>query len=521
LVGLVLGVGSCGRPPLGDAPGPGGTAPVVVVSPGNDAGGSGGGGGAPTSTGSGGAPSSDDGGTTAACGNGRLDPGEECDDGNSSDADACSSLCKEQRVSALAIGGDRTCAILSGGRVKCWGYVAYAELGYGDYKSRGDAPGEMGSTLPFVDLGAGRSAVAISLGYEHICALLDGGDVKCWGGNYFGELGLGDHDDRGGTPGQMGDALPKVDLGTDQTAVAISAGYGHSCALLTGGRVKCWGSNGVGELGLGDTVDRGGAPGQMGDALPAVDLGTGRTAVAISAGSASDAFYDHTCALLDDGQIKCWGSSSGGQLGLGDTMNRGDHPGQMGDALPAVDLGTGQTAVAVGYTCALLFGGSVKCWGDADVLGQGDMTSRGASPGQMGDNLPATDLGTGRKAVALASGYGTSCALLDDRALKCWGWNYDGQLGLGDTVNRGMKPGQMGDDLPAVDLGTGRRAAAVILGTAASAGDEHACAVLDDGSAKCWGVGGPLGLGDRQGHGAQPGQMGDDLPTVKLFSDVW
>jgi len=149
------------------------------------------------------------------------------------------------------------------------------------------------------------------------------------------------------------------------------------------------------------------------------------------------------------------------------------------------------------------------------------MTSRGASPGQMGDNLPATDLGTGRKAVALASGYGTSCALLDDRALKCWGWNYDGQLGLGDTVNRGMKPGQMGDDLPAVDLGTGRRAAAVILGTAASAGDEHACAVLDDGSAKCWGVGGPLGLGDRQGHGAQPGQMGDDLPTVKLFSDVW
>jgi len=61
----------------------------------------------------------------------------------------------------------------------------------------------------------------------------------------------------------------------------------------------------------------------------------------------------------------------------------------------------------------------------------------------------------------------------------------------------------------------------VILGTAASAGDEHACAVLDDGSAKCWGVGGPLGLGDRQGHGAQPGQMGDDLPTVKLFSDVW
>jgi E3 ubiquitin-protein ligase HERC3 len=79
----------------------------------------------------------------------------------------------------------------------------------------------------------------------------------------------------------------------------------------------------------------------------------------------------------------------------------------------------------------------------------------------------------------------------------------------------------MGDSLPALDLGTGRRARAVILGTAASAGDEHACALLDDWSAKCWGEGGSLGLGDTRPRGSGPGEMGDALPAVKLFSDVW
>ena len=117
--------------------------------------------------------------------------------------------------------------------------------------------------------------------------------------------------------------------------------------------------------------------------------------------------------------------------------------------------------------------------------------------------------------------HGTSCALLDDGALKCWGSNYDDQLGLGDTVSRGDRPGEMGDSLPPVDLGPGRQARAVFLGTAASAGDEHACAVLDDGSVKCWGEGGALGLGDTRARGSGPGEMGDALPTVKLFSDSW
>ena len=116
---------------------------------------------------------------------------------------------------------------------------------------------------------------------------------------------------------------------------AISAGRNHTCALLSSGAVKCWGNNYDGQLGLGDTNDRGGGANEMGVNLLAVDLGLadGVTVTAISA----DVY--HTCALLSSGAVKCWGNNSDGQLGLGDTNKRGDGANEMGAALPVVDLG--------------------------------------------------------------------------------------------------------------------------------------------------------------------------------------
>jgi len=125
---------------------------------------------------------------------------------------------------------------------------------------------------------------------------------------------------------------PAVDLGVGVTAVEIVAGEGHSCALLSDQRVKCWGSGINGEIGLGDTNSRGDGPGEMGDSLPAIDLGTGLTAVTVSA------TWLATCAVLSDGRLKCWGSNQYGAMGLGDTTACGDQPGEMGDALPAVKL---------------------------------------------------------------------------------------------------------------------------------------------------------------------------------------
>lgn len=135
----------------------------------------------------------------------------------------------------------------------------------------------------------------------------------------------------------MGDQLPAVDLGAGRSAKAIFAGSFHYCAILDNAQVKCWGNNAVGQLGYGDTNARGDAPGEMGDALLALNLGTNRTAVSLALGAAS------TCAALDDGSVKCWGASNFGGLGYGDKGRRGDGAGEMGDALPALNLGTGRT----------------------------------------------------------------------------------------------------------------------------------------------------------------------------------
>ncbi|SVD95106.1 uncharacterized protein METZ01_LOCUS447960, partial [marine metagenome] len=118
------------------------------------------------------------------------------------------------------------------------------------------------------------------------------------------------------------------------STIPITAGSAFSCFMLDNGSVKCWGKNNLGQLGQGNTNTRGDNSSEMGDNLTAIDLGTGRTATAIAAGN------HHTCAILDNASIKCWGSNASGQLGLGDTSTRGDGSGEMGDSLTAVDLGT-------------------------------------------------------------------------------------------------------------------------------------------------------------------------------------
>jgi uncharacterized repeat protein (TIGR01451 family) len=236
------------------------------------------------------------------------------------------------------------CALLDNGAVKCWGFGGNGQLGTGSPATRGDGPNEMGANLPAVDLGPGRTATAVTAGTFHTCALLDDATVKCWGSGANGRLGDGDTDTRGDGPGEMGTNLPTVDLGPGRTATAVTAGEGHTCALLDDGAVKCWGNGVFGALGYGDDNDRGDGPGEMGANLPAVDLGAGRTATAVTAGSA------HTCALLDNGTVKCWGEGGSGELGIGTEDDRGDGPGEMGANLPPVDLSRLVGRARVGVT---------------------------------------------------------------------------------------------------------------------------------------------------------------------------
>ncbi|MBK9265096.1 MAG: DUF4215 domain-containing protein [Polyangiaceae bacterium] len=452
----------------------------------------------------------------AACGDGIVQIGERCDDGNTIDGDDCPSICSTPVV-RVVMGEYHTCALLADGRVKCWGFNQRGQLGLGDVVDRGNAPNQMGENLPAVNLGAGKTAMDIAAGKSHNCAILNDGQVKCWGSNdcdssSYGKLGLGEITlARGVNMGQMGDALPAVDLGTGRTAISIAAGHEHTCALLDDGSVKCWGCNPYGALGLGDEELRGDSPADMGDLLPAVDLGTAKVATAIAAGVA------RTCVLFADATLKCWGANYHGALGLGDKNHRGDGPNEMGNNLPTIDLGTGKHAIAVSgmyHSCAQLDDGSVKCWGynDYGTLGLGDTWLRGDAPGEMGNALPAVDLGTGVTAVSLAGGYDHTCAVTSDGRVKCWGNGHSGGLGLGSTTSRGGLPGQMGNALPFVDLGSAKFAVGI------AAGRNSTCVVFHDGRLKCWGRNtyGQLGLGDEANRGDEPTDMGDNLAHVPL-----
>ena len=451
------------------------------------------------------------------CGDGIVAVGEDCDDGNGIE-DACTNTCTAgPKVLGVKLGILHVCARLTGNRVKCWGRNTYGELGLGDTENRGDEPDEMGAALPFVDFGT-DVPIALGLGYYQTCAVLADHTVRCFGTNKDGSLGQGHSQDIGTGPDAAA-TMPRVNLGIGAQVAALAVNDTHSCVVLATGQVKCWGSNAYGMLGFsnglynGDKI--GDDPGEMGDALPALDLGAGKHAVSVAVG----AF--HTCANFSDMTVKCWGRNDFGQLGLGDVADRL----ALGDAHPTVDVGTGakvvQMALGQRHTCARLDDGRVKCWGfnSGGVLGLGDIEYRGDEPGEMGDTLPFVNLGTGRTATIIVAGFDSTCAILDNGSLKCWGLNLYGKLGLGDTKSRGHLPGEMGDGLPAVDLGTGRTAVSVAMAPTIGG----TCAMLDDGSLKCWGLNkeGELGLGDLENRGDEPGEMGDALPRVKLFSSVW
>jgi len=290
---------------------------------------------------------------------------------------------------------------------------------------------------------------AISSGDHHTCARLrEPASIKCWGDNHGGQLGLGNTQFIGDEADEMAE-LSSVDLGAGAPATNVSAGYAHTCAVLTDGAVKCWGNNDYGQLGIGDTRRRGDGQNELGDNLKAVELGARLGALSVVTGGS------HTCAIRSDHRVTCWGANTFGQLGLGDTNHRGDGSDELGIELPPIDVGdsVGQVVAGDFHTCVLLSGGSVKCWGYGlyGQLGQGSSENIGDDPGEL-EALPAIDLGRGRTARELASGGYHVCAVLDDDSVKCWGANSYGQLGLGDIEHRGDEPGEMGDALPNVDL---------------------------------------------------------------------
>jgi alpha-tubulin suppressor-like RCC1 family protein len=289
---------------------------------------------------------------------------------------------------------------------------------------------------------------SLTSGDAYTCALTSAGGARCWGVNFNGQLGDGTAEDR----------LTPVDVsGLSSGVSAISADNFHTCVVTASGGAKCWGDNSNGELGDGTTSPR---------LAPTNVSGLTSGVRAISGG------LTHTCALTTAGGVKCWGANDGGQLGDGTTTQR----------LTPVDvsgLTAGVAAIATGnnMSCALTSAGGVKCWGTNDF-------------GQLGDGTTARRLtpvdvsGLTSGAAAIANVNQTACALTTAGGMKCWGFNFNGEVGDGTTIARSTP----------VDV------SGLTSGVAAiAAGFQHTCALTTAGGMKCWGlnIDGQLGDGTR------------------------
>jgi len=426
----------------------------------------------------------------------------------------CTPNSEQVPLKASAVrGGFNSLCVLTGdspGKSKCWGWNHYGQLGLGDTSNRGDEPGEM-SSLPFTPwngdiryttggglyqrfahfvngapqqiqgMGYGRkgalcqgntddqsSPVTVDVGSHVVKAVYSRGyggcivtdtepeEIYCWGKNNVGQLGLGHTNDIGDEPGECGDNLVAVDLGTVPAVKQYAAAHEHQCVLFVNNKIKCWGYNAYGQLGRGDTVKYGSAPGQMGDNLPYVDTGSYvPKKLMLNA--------QNTCIVTTDDELVCWGQAHMGHSGwLSPDNHIGDGPNEVPNNLRPADLGTNadgtpKTVKAViqdtGYhLCVIANTDEVFCWGhneygECGVDQTGDWTN-GDIANEIGNNRQAVDFSimldaeTGeavpnadqRYAVELHGLWRGSCATLDDGSLACWGRNdHGGALGRGDS----------------------------------------------------------------------------------------
>lgn len=414
----------------------------------------------------------------------------------------------------IVCGSSHTCVISTAGTVKCWGENDYGALGLESTLNVGQLPGTMGANLPIVDLGKNVLVKDMCAGQGFSCALTTTGRVKCWGRNTFGALGQEvAKGSIGSSPNEMGDNLPWTNLGSDFVATNVQCGGYHACALNAKGQVKCWGSSTAGELGriFEGRESIGNRSGDMGDKLPYLRLPQVKS---LAVGG------DHACAASSD-SIYCWGLNNEGQAGLeseepmillptGSQYPRKVKLEEDGVTTTIHSITSGYENVCAEYSVKTSAKRKIKCWGHNYFgdLGAGvAYLNIGRRKGTMGVNLPELQLDF-TDFIQRETYSSFSCALKRNGAVQCWGANYNGQLGLGDTMPRGSKPEDLGKNLKHVDLG---------LPVLALSHGRHACAILINHEIKCWGSGGlgQLGYEDNLSRGASASDMGDNLPFVR------
>lgn len=402
---------------------------------------------------------------------------------------------------------DVMCILTDRGTVRCWGDKRRPLWGYGRWTVGWAGPTEVG------DMPLGGRALQFRKGFANECARTLAGDVRCWGTATGGLLGYGT-DEGIGDDETPADAGP-VPIGVSGRAVDIGGGDDFVCTVFDSGRVRCWGSNHAGQLGMGHqrqiNVGDDETPAEMDS-----DVLLGGRAIQVAGGRYK------ACALLDTGKVRCWGLNAwdwdwtakevvGRSYGLGYGEAYGTHE-PLGDNEPPSDAGDLElpgtaTKIAVGgyHMCALMDDGAVRCWGDGG-LGNLGHNRRGV----LGDDETAAatvPLYFESPVVDLAAGYWHTCVLLENGSVRCWGDGYSsGQLGLPGIT-------RVGTSIPinsVPPIRVGGPAARIFLY------EDGTCAVMRAGGLRCWGYnGGILGYPFREniGDDEHPESAGD----IQLF----
>lgn len=397
-------------------------------------------------------------------------------DGECSSGDDCLPLVRGCSSGAgaeqLAVGSAHTCVRQHDGKVHCWGWNRAGQLGLGHTMTIGDDEHpSVAGPVPLPD-----PVVSLAAGGAHTCALLEGGELICWGHN-DGELGRGDLAYIGND--EVPTLADAVDVGAE--VAWVRAGGRTTCAITSTQALVCWGRLGVNVPVLGYASSE-----WIGDDEPPSAAGTidvGGPVIDVAIGNR------HICALLHGGVVRCWGDE-GPWLGADRDQAIGDD--EAPSTVPPIDLAGPAIAIAAGsqHACALLDDGSISCWGRGaeGQLGHGDdddiTTPASVGPVQLG--APAT-------AIALGSKH--SCALAADGSMYCWGEGWEGQLGYPNVV------GRIGEQLEPIDVGPIALPGPVLE---IGAGGSHTCARIGL-DVHCWGD----GRFGQTGHASEQ-DIGDD-----------
>ena len=369
----------------------------------------------------------------------------------------------------LAMGGRHSCALLVDGTVRCWGLNVKGQLGSGGLADGGFNATSQSSPVAVAPL-SGASQIS-SNGYtstfHQTCALAKGA-ISCWGDATQGHLGGGD----AGASDTLPHPVPSAVVGLTSPSRVATGAY-VDCAIVSGGSLACWGTNVFNGLGRADG-------GTFASTPSAVQFPSPSAALDVAPG------LQHTCALLQDHTVTCWGANTAGQLARPDAGSGGPIPEVVAGLAGVTNLVSGRE-----FSCAVVPPGVVMCWGVNDY-GQ---LGRGGDAGLASSSAPApVALPPGAVATQVTAGIAHACALLSDRSVVCWGENESGEVGV-----------------PVVDGGSNVRLPTMVPGLAnvleVSAGSSyapaaaapigHTCARIEGGSVKCWGsnADGQLGRG--------------------------